>query len=256
MRSTRCGQPAALRGLMLDARARRADDGELGGDEQPVGEDEQQDDRDRDQDLDHCVVLRRRGHDASGEHRLERAIGDPLDLELVVADRRPSRPAAGRWPSASVTRPPTVVASVSHVVSSSVAASSTAMSPGRRMRPSGSVSAAGCAGLELVADVAEQLGQHVLQRQQPRGAAELVDDQRLMRAPLAKVAQHPVGGHALVHASESAGSGRRASRPACRSTNQRTRSLVCRMPTMLSMRVAIDGQPRVRALRDDARRPR
>ena len=35
-------QPAALRGLMLDARARRADDGEFGGDEQTVGEDEEE----------------------------------------------------------------------------------------------------------------------------------------------------------------------------------------------------------------------
>ena len=69
------------------------------------------------------------------------------------------------------------------------------------MRPSGSGSAAGSRRLELVADVAEQLREHVFQRQQAGGAAELVDDQRLMRAPLAKLAQHAIGGHALVHAS-------------------------------------------------------
>ena len=45
MRSTRRGQAVALAGLVLDAGARRADDGELRGDEEPVGEHEQEDDR-------------------------------------------------------------------------------------------------------------------------------------------------------------------------------------------------------------------
>ena len=61
------------------------------------------------------------------------------------------------------------------------------------------------AGFEFVADVAEQLGQHVFERDQPGRAAELIDDERLVRAPLAQVAQHAVGGHALVHAWRSAG---------------------------------------------------
>ena len=61
------------------------------------------------------------------------------------------------------------------------------MPPGSRMRPSASGFGRRIAGLELVADVAEQLRQHVLERQQAGGAAEFVDDQRLMRAPLAKL---------------------------------------------------------------------
>ena len=108
------------------------------------------------------------------------------------------------------------------------------MPPGSRTRPSGSGSATGCAGLELVADVAEQLRQHVFEREQSGGAAELVDDQRLMRAALAKLAQDAIGGHALVHAGDRRESGRPASSSVPSLTNQRTRSFVCRMPTMLS----------------------
>ena len=70
------------------------------------------------------------------------------------------------------------------------------------MRPSGSVSGTRLAGLELVADVADQLGEHVLERQEPRGPAELVDDERLVRAPLAKLAQDAIGRHALVDAGD------------------------------------------------------
>ena len=47
------------------------------------------------------------------------------------------------------------------------------------------------AGLELVADVAEQLRQHVFERQQPGRAAEFVDDERLVRAALAQVRAAP-----------------------------------------------------------------
>jgi hypothetical protein len=43
----------ALRGLMVDAGARRADDREFSGDEQTIREHQQQDDGDRNQDLDH-----------------------------------------------------------------------------------------------------------------------------------------------------------------------------------------------------------
>ena len=93
---------------------------------------------------------------------------------------------------------------------------------------------------------------HVGQREKSRRAAGLVDDQRLMRAALAKSLQDPIGGDALVHGWDRANQfGERA--PGRPSTNQRTRSFVRRMPTMLSMASAIDRQPRVRALRDDAR---
>ena len=54
MRQHVSGEPVALRGLMLDARARRADDGELGRDEQPVGEEQEHDDAERQSELDHA----------------------------------------------------------------------------------------------------------------------------------------------------------------------------------------------------------
>ena len=47
------GEPAALRGLILDACARRTDDGELRCDEQPVRQHEQQDDQEHDGDGGH-----------------------------------------------------------------------------------------------------------------------------------------------------------------------------------------------------------
>ena len=72
---------------------------------------------------------------------------------------------------------------------------------GERARPAAS-SAHGIAGLELVSDVADELREHVLEGQQSGGPAELVDDQRLMRAPLAQMAQHAVGGDALVNAGD------------------------------------------------------
>ena len=54
--------------------------------------------------------------------------------------------------------------------------------------------------LELVADMAEELGKHVLQGDESGGTAEFVHDERLMRAPLAKLAKHAVGRDALVDA--------------------------------------------------------
>ena len=47
------GQTVAARGLVVDHRPRRAHDGELGRDEQPVGDDQQQDDGDRNDDVRH-----------------------------------------------------------------------------------------------------------------------------------------------------------------------------------------------------------
>ena len=58
------------------------------------------------------------------------------------------------------------------------------------------------ASLELVTDVAEELGEHVLERQQTGGAAEFVDDQRLVRSPFPQQPQHAVSGHAFVHAGD------------------------------------------------------
>ena len=134
-----------------------------------------------------------------------------------------------------MTSPPTVVASVSHVVRSSAAASSTAMPPGSRMRPSGSCLRHRVAGLELVADVAEHLRQHVFEREQAGRAAELVHDERLMRSPLAQVAQHAVGGDAFVHARDRPDQRAQPWRSLPSLTSQRTRSFVCSRPTMLSI---------------------
>ena len=58
----------------------------------------------------------------------------------------------------------------------------------------------GIPGLEFVSDVADELREHVLEGQQSGGPAELVDDQRVMRPPLAKMAEHAVGGDAFVNA--------------------------------------------------------
>src|SRR5687767_13945641 len=107
---------------MLDARPRCADDGELGGDEQRVRHEQEHDDRERNDDLCH--------HSSSS-----RGVGSLTtisDSTARSAKRSTSKsyspiemrsPNAGRCPSASMTMPPTVEASVSHVVSSAAAAS-------------------------------------------------------------------------------------------------------------------------------------
>ena len=77
--------------------------------------------------------------------------------------------------------------------------------------------------------------EHVFERDQPGRAAEFVDDERLVRAALAQVTQHPVDGDALVHARDRPDDAfERVALPAPL-TSQRTRSLVCSMPTMLSI---------------------
>ena len=86
---------------------------------------------------------------------------------------------------------------------------------------------------------------------QSRRAAELVDDERLMRSPLAQFAQHAIGRDAFVHGRDGANQSRDRGVRSVR-TNQRTRSFVCSTPTMLSSESAIDRQARVGALRHDA----
>ena len=71
---------------MLDARARSADDGELGSHEETVGQDEEEDDRDRDQDLHYGA-----SSDGTGTTRLAATdcrdpIRHPLDFEFEVTD--------------------------------------------------------------------------------------------------------------------------------------------------------------------------
>ena len=190
-------------GLVLDARARRADDGELGRHEQPVGDDQQEDDAERERGAPSLVLVRlvrrRRGAPAPIRPR------DRRRARPRTRSRRRSRvsPGTGRRPSAAVTSPPTVVASVSHSVFEQrrriVNGHATRAA---RMLPVRQRLGDRIAGLELVADVAEQLRQHVLERQQSGGAAELVDDERLVRAALAQLAQHAVRGHALVDAGD------------------------------------------------------
>ena len=60
----------------------------------------------------------------------------------------------------------------------------------------------GIARFELVPDIAEQLRQHVLERQQTGGAAELVHHQRKMRPPLPQLADHLVHRHAFMDAGD------------------------------------------------------
>src|SRR5688572_23349821 len=140
-------QPAPLRGLMLDGRARRANNGELRGHEQTVRHNEQHDDREGNDDLHQSLT-------STGSAAPTRFAN--TDSTARFATRSTSNsysptttfsPGAGRCPSAAVTSPPTVVASVSHVVLSRAAASSTAIPPGTRTRPSASVSATGSPAL-------------------------------------------------------------------------------------------------------------
>ena len=193
-----------------------------------------------------------RGRAPRTMHRLDGAVGHALDLELVVGRSSTSSPGAGRWPSASVTIPPTVAASVSHVVSQQRRGIVDGHAAGQAHAPVGKRLGCRIGGLELVADVAEQLRQHVLERQQAGGAAELVDDQRLMRAPLAKLAQDAIGGDALVDASASARI--RSASVVVAALGDEPAHEVLRVQDADDVvdRVAVDGQPRVRALRDDA----
>ena len=120
------GQRAPLRGLMLDRRAGCPDDGELGRDEQAVGNDQHENHADWDEDLCHALSSGRVRRDAAHQNRHDGAVGDPLDFELVGPDGR-AVTWGRQWPSVEVTSPPTVAASVSQWYG--------ATSP-RRLRPS------------------------------------------------------------------------------------------------------------------------
>ncbi len=56
--------------------------------------------------------------------------------------------------------------------------------------------------LELVGDAAEQLCQHILERDQTGHTAPLVDHERLVTAPLAEECQQAIGGHGVAHADD------------------------------------------------------
>ncbi len=99
-----------------------------------------------------------------------------------------------------MTSPPTVVASVSHSLPSRAEASCDSHVAGQADSSVGKRLRYGFALLELVADVADELGEHVFKGQNAGGAAELVHDQRLVRMALAKLAEHAVGRDALVDA--------------------------------------------------------
>ena len=202
MRATRSGEPAALRRLVLDARARRTDDRELRCDEQRVRQHEQQDDEKQDQ---RWTLI----------SRPPLGVGTRRAAPTRTPVRRPARLRARYSPTvdavagrrqlaqAAVTRPPTVVASVSHAVFEQRGRVVDRHFTGHANAP---VAAAfpppALAGLELVADVAEQLREHVFEREQAGSSAELVHDERLMRPPLAQVAQDSIDGHAFVHAGD------------------------------------------------------
>ena len=89
------------------------DDGELGGDEQAVGQHEQQDDAERDGEPVTARPPIGRRREARRQHRLRRR-GRRLARPRTRTRRLSrGRPAAGSRPSAAVTSPPTVAASVS-----------------------------------------------------------------------------------------------------------------------------------------------
>src|SRR5687768_2651245 len=134
------GEAVTARSEMVDGRSGRTDNGELRRDKHSVGQDQDRDDAEWNHVLHQCTTALRSFCD--GRH----AITDATDR---CATRSTSKwtsltitcsPGDGRCPSADVTRPPIVVASVSNSVPSKSAASSIAMSPGSRILPSNSAS--------------------------------------------------------------------------------------------------------------------
>ena len=180
-----------------------------------------------------------------GEHRLERPVGDALHLEpepadggLVarlrkIAQRRGDQAADGGrvgLPHRFQRR-----GGVVHRHGARQADAAVGQRLGHRR-----------AALELVAHLADQLRQHVLERDHPGRAAELVDHQRLVRAPLAIVAQHAVRGHALVHGRD------RADQLGERRLPAAVHEPLHQVPGVqhaddVVERLAIDRQPRIRA---------
>src|SRR5919109_2683338 len=129
---------------MLDARTRSPNDGELGRHEERIRHEQHDDDANRDEHVHHYSL-------SSGLAGMCLTITDSTALSATSSTSKSCSsivmisPDEGRCPSASITIPPTVAASVSHFVSSAAAASSTVMLPGSRMRPSPSGSADGWA---------------------------------------------------------------------------------------------------------------
>ena len=88
-------------------------------------------------------------------------------------------PSTGTWPSVLNTSPPTVShSSWGRSTSSSSLTSSIGVRPGTRSAPFGSRSTAGSGDVVLVGDLADDLLEQVLHRDEPGGAAVLVDDDR------------------------------------------------------------------------------
>src|SRR5207249_1693252 len=141
------GAAASSRGEMFEAGARRADDRELRGDEEPIREDKQQDQPECEEDGVHGSA----SSDDSSFTRLATAVTSARRRTSSTSNSKSPMTTrsrgVGRCPSASVTNPLTVADSVSHFVPRNVAASSTGIWPGSLTRPSGSVSATGSPAL-------------------------------------------------------------------------------------------------------------
>ena len=195
------GEPAALRRLILDARARRTDDRELRCDEQSVRQHEQQDDREHDGDGGHFSASTGAGTTRAGNQRLNGAFGDSLDLELIFANghavagcRQPAKYRRDEAAHGRRVRFPRGVQQGGCVVHRHFTGDANA-SVGERFHQR-------LARLELVSDVAEQLREHVFECEQAGSPAEFVHDERLMRPAFAQLAQDSIDGDAFVHAGD------------------------------------------------------
>ena len=108
--------------------------------------------------------------------------------------------------------------------------------------------------LELVRHAAEQLTDDVLERDESRDGAALIDDDRLVAAPLAQEPEQPIGGHRVGHAHDRAQQRRHIQRSVLHVP--RDHVLGVQDADDVVHRSAVDRQPAVRARRDDARAPR
>ena len=236
MCSNASGEQAALRGLMLDACARRTDDGELRRYEQPVGQHEQQDDEKHDGDRRSLFGLRRRWPRHGPASKVSTARSATRSTSSSYSPTVTRSPGTGRRPSAAVTRPPMVDASAYPTRCS--AARRRRQPPCRRgcerarreaFLPDGSPALNSSPTLPSSSDSTSS------SVSRPAGSAEFVHDERLMRPPFAQLTQNAIDRDAFVHAGDRAEEAAQAQHGCSPVTRQRTRSFVCSMPITLSI---------------------
>ena len=106
-------------------------------------------------------------------------------------------PGSGIRPISRTMNSPTVKSSVGHAPSTQTRARSSGSSPGSRTRPSLSRSGSSRGALNSSGDAAEQLAEHVLERDHADHGSGRVHDERLVAAPLAQEPEQPIGRHRI-----------------------------------------------------------